>query len=112
MKISEYNKFKTEILEYMDIEDLKENLKNYKSFKNIYSTYQAGAQMVQDGCFACYYSQVLATLKDVYGTDYKAEAYETKDGQLRWKNGEAYCWTVYKHKMALTIETMEKKGDI
>ena len=32
------------------------------------------------------------------------------DAIYRWKNDECYAWTVYKHKVALTIETMEKKG--
>lgn len=67
-------------------------------------------QMVQDGCFDCYYDSVIDTLKTVYGDDFKEDVYFTKDGSYRWKNDECYCWTVYKHKVALTIETMEKKG--
>ena len=66
--------------------------------------------MVQDGCFDCYYDSVISTLKAVYGDDFKEDVYFTKDGSYRWKNDECYAWTVYKHKVALTIETMEKKG--
>ena len=112
MRTAEYNKFKSHILEYMEAEDIREQIKQYKAHRNCATTWQAGEQMAQDGCFACYYSQVLAELKDIYGEDYKAETYETKSGDLRWKNGEAYCWTIYKAKIARTIETMERKGEL
>lgn len=112
MRTAEYNKFKAHILEYMEAEDLKENIKAYKERRDCPTTWKAGEMMTQDGAFACYYSQVLAVLKDIYGEDYKAETYETKAGDLRWKNGEAYCWTIYKSKIARTIEMMERKGEL
>lgn len=113
MRTAEYNKFKQHILDYMEIEELRENLNNYKRIEHRNSnTWDAAVNMVQEGCFACYYWQVLEALKNVYGDDYKPEIYETKTGELRWKNGEAYCWTVYKAKIARTIEMMERKGEI
>lgn len=112
MKKIEYENFKKHILDYMSVEDLKETLKTYRNLVHCDYTYVKAKQMVQDGCFACYYADVLDILKSIYGDDYKEDVYFTKDGELRWKNDECYCWTVYKHKIALTIETMEKKGEL
>jgi len=112
MRTVEYNKFKAHILEYMEAEDIREQIKAYKERRDCPTTWKAGEQMVQDGCFACYYSQVLSALKDIYGDEYRYETYETKSGDLRWKNGEVYCWTVYKAKIARTIALMEQKGEI
>lgn len=113
MRTAEYNKFKSHILEYMDKQELAETLANYKTLRESNgTTWGAGQTMVQWGCFACYYSQVIEALKEIYGEEYKPEIYETKAGDLRWKNGEAYCWTIYKAKIARTLETMERKGEL
>lgn len=112
MKKLEYEKFKEHILSSMDIEDLKANLETYGKLSGCDSTYQRAKQMVQYGSFECYFSGVIDVLKDVYGDDFKEDVYFTKDGDYRWKNDECYCWTVYKHKVALTIETMVKKGEL
>lgn len=112
MKKVEYEKFKEHILGSMDIEDLKANLQSEKTRCYCDCTYTKAKQMVQDGFFECYYAGVIEVLKDIYGDDFKEDVYFTKDGELRWKNDECYCWTVYKHKIALTIETMEKKGEL
>lgn len=111
MKIAEYNKFKSHILDSMSVEDIKSTLESYGKCYKLGSTYLRAKQMAQDGCFACYYDSVIEVLKDVYGDDFKESTYFTKDGDYRWKNDECYCWTVYKHKVALTIETMERKGE-
>ena len=110
MKKLEYEKFKEHILGSMELEDLKANLETYSKICVCDSTYQRAKQLVQDGAFECYYDGVIDVLKTVYGDDFKEDVYFTKDGSYRWKNDECYCWTVYKHKVALTIETMEKKG--
>lgn len=117
MKTVEYHKFKGHILDYyMSIDDLKEQLKVYDKifegtpFKG--NIYHYGKQMVQDGFFDCYYQSAFGTLEFIYGDDFKRDVYLTKDGQFRWKNDEYYVWTVYKHKVALTIETMVKKGEL
>lgn len=110
MKLAEYEKYKDHILEYMKIEDLKADLESYSKQRGLDTTYLRAKQMVQDGFFECYYQGVMEALEGIYGDDFKRETYENKDGYLKWKNDECYCWTVYKHKVALTIETMEKKG--
>ena len=112
MRTAEYNNYKKHILEYMEAEDIKANIEAFKERRDCPTTWKAGEMMTQDGFFACYYSQVIEVLKEIYGKDYKAETYETKNGDLRWKNGEAYCWTIYKAKIARTIETMERKGEL
>ena len=112
MRTAEYNKFKSHILDYMEAESIRKQIKQYKAHGKCATTWEAGQQMAQDGFFACYYSQVLNEFKNIYGEEYKPEIYETKSGDLRWKNGEAYCWTVYKAKIARTLETMERKGEL
>lgn len=62
--------------------------------------------LVRDGFFNCYLSQVLDTLKEVYGDEYKPETYLTKNGDLKYRNGEPYCWTIYINKMAMAIKKM------
>lgn len=110
MKKVEYEKFEKLVLDSISKEDLKSTLETYGKMRGLDTTYLRAKQMVQDGCFDCYYSQVIDDLQWVYGDDFKEDVYFTKDGELRWKNDECYCWTVYEHKIALTIETMEKKG--
>lgn len=112
MKKVEYEKFKKLVLDSLSKEDLKRTLETYSKMRGLGTTYLRAKQMVQDGAFDCYYSQVIDDFQWVYGDDYKEDPYFTKDGELRWKNDECYAWTVYKHKMALTIETMEKKGEL
>ena len=98
MKIKEYQAYKDHILKYQSIEDLKANLKH-----------RTPEQLVRDGFFVCYYSQVLDTLKEVYGDEYKPETYFNKDETLKYRAGEAYCWTIYVNKMALAIEKLIKE---
>ena len=95
MKTLEYQAFKKHILQYMTLDDLKDNLEHHTP-----------AELVRDGFFDCYYAQVLDTLKDVYGDEYKQKTYLRKDGDMKFKNSEAYCWTVYVNKMAMAIKKM------
>lgn len=109
----EYRKFRQHILDHMELDELKDNLERYKKRYEANGTLWGAVEtMCQDGCFDVYYSQVLETLFEVYGKNYDESKYLTKTGDLRWKNGTAYCWTVYKAKLAKTIEIMEKKGEI
>ena len=56
--------------------------------------YNDVAQMVQDGCFDCYYDSARRTLQDIYNeTDEQAAKYT--DEQV---------WNQYKHIIALTSQ--------
>lgn len=98
MKIKEYQAYKKHILNYVTVDELKIDLK-----------YHTPQKLVRDGFFNCYISQVLDTLKEVYGDEYKPETYLTKNGDLKYRNGEPYCWTIYINKMAMAIEKLVKE---
>lgn len=98
MKIKEYQAYKKHILNYMTVDELKDNLE-----------YNTPKKLVIDGFFDCYFSQVLDTFKEVYGDEYKPETYLTKNGDLKYRNGEPYCWTIYVGKMAMAIEKLVKE---
>lgn len=108
----EYEKFKEHILEHFDdAKTFKEELDCYiKEAKG--NIYQAAYIMCQYGCFDIYYNDCLETLKDVYGDDFDESKYITKDEAWRYKNNEAYIWTVYKAKIARAIDMMYKKGEL
>lgn len=113
MKIKEFNAFKKHILEYMTTEELAENIKHYKTLRESNGTTWGAVQtMAQFGCFAVYYSQVLEALAEIYGEDFDESRYYTKSGELRFKGGECYAWTIYKAKIAKACEMMEKKGEL
>lgn len=114
MKSIEYRKFREHILDHMEsVERLKEELDRYLLLPESNGTlWGAVDTMCQYGLFDVYYDQVLDTLKEVYGDEFDESKYLTKDRQWRWKNNEAYIWTVYKAKIAKTIEMMYKKGEL
>ena len=114
MTNTEYRKYRQHILDHVEsLEVLSAELKSYKKIPKTHSiTWLAAQTMVMYGCFDVYYNQVMDTLKDVYGDKFDESKYLTKDRQYRFKNNEAYCWTIYKAKIARTIEIMEKKGEI
>ena len=68
-------------------------------------------QLIRDGFFDCYYAQILDTLKEVYGDDYKEDIYLDKKGEFRIKLGEPYCWKVYLSKMAMAIKKLMKENN-
>ena len=111
----EYRKFRQHILDHMDgsLKKLKDTIRNYKGLRESNGTLWGTVDtMCQFGVFDVYYEDVMETLKNVYGDKFDESKYLTKDRQsYRFKNNEAYCWTVYKAKLAKTIEIMEKKGD-
>lgn len=112
MKIVEYNKFVDHILGRMNDnpEKLKRTVEDYLELRESKGTlWGAVDTMCQYGLFDCYYSQCLNTLKEVYGDEFDESKYITKDGQWRWRNGDAYIWTVYKSKICKTIEMMKEK---
>lgn len=116
MTNTEYRRFRQHILDYMDgdIKELKDTVKTYKKLRYVSdgTTWGAAQTMCQYGVFDIYCDQVMETLEKIYGDDFKESKYITKDGEYRYKNNEAYCWTIYKAKIARTIEIMEKKGEI
>ena len=115
MTNTEYRKFYNHVLEYFDgnIEKLKDTIKIYKELPESEGIFWKTIDtMCQYGLFDVYYSQCLETLKYIYGEDFDKSRYITKDGGWKFKNNEAYIWTIYKAKIAKTIEMMYKKGEI
>ena len=101
----EYRKYRQHILDHMDgsLKKLKTRIKDYIILPESNGTlWGAIDTMCQFGLFDVYYDQVLETLKDIYGSAFDESKYITKDRQYRYKNNEAYCWTVYKAKIART----------
>ena len=113
MTNTEYRKFKAHIYMYLDPKELKDTIERYKGARESNGTLWGAVNlMCQYGCFDVYYDQVLETLKGIYGIAFDESKYITKDRHYRWKNGEVYCWKIYKAKIARTIEIMEKKGEL
>lgn len=111
----EYEKFKEHVLGFFESpEELRDEITHYQVTipEAGGSLFNAVDTMCQYGCFDIYFSDCLETLKDVYGDDFDESKYLTKDGQWRYKNNEAYVWTVYKAKVARTIYEMYKKGEL
>lgn len=109
MKKIEFENYKKHLLGYMTEQEIVDQAKEYLKIKSNLTYYHAGKNMVQDGFFEIYYSGVMEALEEIYGDDFNRSVYEDKDGYLKWKNDECYCWTVYKHKVGLTIEKMAKE---
>ena len=108
----EYRKFKAHIFMHLDADELADILYGYLH-KDENRTLWGGVEMMcKEGYFNKTYGQVLDTLKYIYGDKYDESKYLTENGGIRVKNGVAYCWIVYKAKIAKTIEIMIKKGDI
>jgi len=110
----EYRKFREHVLGHMDgnMKKLKNYINEYKTLRESKGTlWGAVDTMCQYGLFDVYYDQCLETLKNVYGDEFDESKYITKDRQWRWKNNDAYIWTVYKAKIAKTIEKMIKEKD-
>lgn len=101
MRKSEYINYKKHILEYVEPADFIADVEAYhgRNYKAP-TIWAACRQMVLDGFFACYYSQVLDALADIYGDEYDDTKYLCKNGDLRYKSGQPYCWTIYADKMA------------
>lgn len=108
MRKSEYNNYKKIILDHIgDAKTFVEQVNAY--YKKNYKAptiWHACRQMALDGFYACYYSQVLDDLKAVYGDKYDETKYITKTGDIRYRNGEAYLWTIYTAKMATAGEKL------
>lgn len=115
MKRLEYENFVKHILGHMDEnpQKLEDTIKDYSTLRESKGTLWGTIDtMCQWGVFDCYYDQCLETLKWVYGDEFDENKYITKNRQWRWKNDEAYIWTVYKAKIAKAIEMMIQKGEI
>lgn len=68
--------------------------------------YRAILSLAKRGGFACYNSDILADLAEIYGDDYDESRYTTKSGDYKYKNGELYALSVYAHKLALSLEKL------
>ena len=113
MKLKEYQNFKKLIKYYTEGENLSEMLNNYKRVRaSMGTTYGAGLLMVQYGEFAIFYKDVIKDLAKIYGDEFNLERYYTKNKELKYRDGECYAWTVYKHKIARALETMVRKGEL
>lgn len=115
MKKLEFEKYREHILNHMegDTHKLAETIEIYKDLRDSNGTlWGAVDTMCQYGLFDVYFSDCLETLKEIYGDEFDENKYITKNREWRWKNNECYLWTVYKAKIAKTIEIMEKKGEI
>lgn len=108
MRKAEFQNYKKHILAYLAPADFIADVEGYVKRNNnaMGSVWHACRQMAQDGFFACYYSQVLDALAEIYGDGYKKDIYITKSGGLRHKSGEAYCWLVYCDKIATAGEKL------
>ena len=82
------------ILDTYNIDDLKSEVENLKGYNTIYTDYQAGAYMVQGGCFLCYYSDVEDFLN---GLGINPENKDYTDEK---------SWELYKHLIAINIERL------
>lgn len=112
MKKTEYNKIKEYIMEFYEggIKDLKAEVEHYKELPETHGlAYQAGLKMVEYGNFACYFGNVLDIMAEWYGDEFDETRYINKDETWKYKNGECYIWSVFKHKMAMAIEKMVKE---
>ena len=113
MRKLEYEKFKEHVLSFYESpKELSDEIAHYKTALNINSLFNAIDTMCQYGCFEIYYADILDDFKKVYGDEYDESKYLTKKGEVRFKNNEAYCWTIYKAKVARTIYEMYKKGEL
>lgn len=109
MRKAEFQNYKNIILSHFD-DDAKAFVEQVEAYHNknykAPTLWHACRQMALDGFFACYYSQVIDDLKAVYGEDFDDTKYFTKAGDLRYKGGDVYAWTVYTSKMATAGEKL------
>ena len=111
----EYRKYQRHILDYMNEnpEKLKRVIEGYLEYKESKGTLRGALNlMCEYGCFDRSYDQAMDTLKKIYGDKFDESKYITKNKLWKIKNKEVYIWTVYKAKLARTIEIMEKKGEL
>jgi hypothetical protein len=82
------------ILDTYNIDDLKAEVKNLKGYNRVYTDYQAGAYMVQNGRFLCYYSDVKDFLNSL-GINPENKEYTDEKS-----------WELYKHLIAINCERL------
>ena len=81
------------------------------------TNYQKAIRWIEGGGAAISYYDAFQDLKSIYGDNFKPETYLTKggseeNGDWKYRNDEAYVWTIYKAKLAQVIEKeMEKQGN-
>lgn len=87
-------KIKNHILGFYTVEELKKEVNNLKNRNE--SEYSALEEMVDGGCFLCYYWQIKETLKDWLENLYNDKIDDSK------------AWDFYKHKIAIVGEKLIK----
>lgn len=79
---------------YENIEDLKAEIENLNNGRIAHSIYQAGAYMVQGGCFLIYYTDVKDFLNGLCINPENKEYTDEKS------------WELYKHLVAINCERL------
>lgn len=109
MKTVIYNRVKTYIKYYFeDINDLIRDM-NAAALPSDMTTYSKIRRLVENGCFACSYHQMQEDLAEFYGNEYDNSRYHNKNGDLKYRDGECYLATIYRHMVALAGEKMVKE---
>ena len=73
---------------------LKDEVKGLIGWGGVYTPYQAGAKMVQGGCFGAYYSDTDKMLSKIYG----------KRNVAKWSNEKK--WNTYRHLIARETDSI------
>ena len=96
-------------------------MRNFDKFAKVVDGYNAegenlvenmgtdGYNFVRGGGLGISYFDAENDLRKVYGESFDKDVYYTKKGDLRWRNGEPYIWTVYANKFGKALEEMRKK---
>ena len=100
MKNNVFLKVKEHVLDYMTLEDLKMYLEKGHTSQ----------ELVQDWFFVCYHDQAFRAINDFYWDEFDESRYINKDESRKYKNGECYVWTIYKHMVAMAIDKMAKNS--
>lgn len=79
---------------YEDVNDLKAEVENLKGYNNIFTDYQAGAYMVQSGCFLYYHADVKDFLNGL----------SINPDNKEYSNEKS--WELYKYLIALNCERL------
>ena len=102
----EFNKWKEYILSDTDEDALFENIKAGADPRD--SFWGAIKRYVQNGNFACYYTDMLDALKDIYGENFDESRYVNKDNSWKFAGNDYKVVKVYEAKMVLALEKIFK----
>lgn len=93
-----------------------ENVKSYildnlslNDIKNYQKKWYYPLELVQNGFFACYYSDALDCLKSFYWIDFDPTRYYNKDGSYKYKNWQVYIRVIYCNMLAYVMNKLIKE---